>query len=297
LIVDNDMHSSSRPVAAIAVLDCMVQEHLKEGEKQRWMTNVVKPWYNSSELLADDVLCRANIFLRNFYEGTGGIKILLKAFETGSYAVFATMPSLTSLFFFQHLELKKLGCLQSGKAGSACAAGVAVAPVPLLHGFKLCVSSGGRFFHNADADRPTRNIPAVIQGLRCLAHLRDSDWETLGPVKSARKFLQEEEQCVGQSELLTSAQKQAGDECQTDLDTILVETQSLAAETSAVFARLHLNALETEVSEVTASATSDDIDTDDDIPDSSGLEDNSHEDSTILEESMLDAHDIPRSRP
>jgi len=221
LIVDNDMHSSSRPVAAIAVLDCMVQEHLKEGEKQRWMTNVVKPWYNSSELLADDVLCRANIFLRNFYEGTGGIKILLKAFETGSYAVFATMPSLTSLFFFQHLELKKLGCLQSGKAGSACAAGVAVAPAPLLHGFKLLASSGGCFFHTADTNRPTRNMPAIIQGLRCLAHLRDSDWETLGPVKTAREFLQEEqcvEQCVEQGELWASAQKKSEDECETARD-------------------------------------------------------------------------------
>jgi len=71
-------------------------------------------------------------------------------------------------------------------------------------------------------------------------------------------------------------------------------SNQFVAETSAVFALLHMSALETEVSEVTASATSDDINTDDDITDSSGLEDDSHQDSTILEESTLDAHDNPR---
>jgi len=216
-IVENDKHSSSRPVAAIAVLDCMVQEHLTEGEKQKWMAIVVRPWYESSDLHAHDVLRRANIFLRNSYEGIGGIKILLKAFENGSYAVFMTMPSLASLLFFQHLELRKLECMQSGKAGSASAAGVAVASASLLHGFKLCVSSGGRVFHTADTDRPTRNMPAIIQGLRCLAHLRDSDWEMLGPVKTARDFLQEE-QCVEQGELWANPPKNGEDECETARD-------------------------------------------------------------------------------
>jgi len=187
-IVENDEHRSSRPVAAIAVIDCMVKEHLAEGEKQRWTTDVVQPWYDSSDRHTDDVLRRANCFLRDSEEGFDGIMILLKAFDTGSYVVFMTMPSLASVLLFQHLELRKLGCMQSCNE----AAGAAGAPDPSLHGFQLFASSGRGVFHATDDDRPARNMPAIIQGLQCLKHLTELDWEMLGPVKSAREFLQAE---------------------------------------------------------------------------------------------------------
>jgi len=199
-IVEKDQHRNSRPVAAIAVIDSMVKEHLSEGEKHEWTTNVIQPWYDSSDLHTDDVLLRANNFVRDLEGGFGGIKILLKAFETGSYVVFMTMSSLASLLLFQLLELRNLRFVQSGKAEDA---GSSQAAEPLLHGFQLFASSEGGVFHATDADRPARNMP-IIQGLRCLAHLRDSDWETLGPVKTAREFLQEE-QCVEQDELLARA--------------------------------------------------------------------------------------------
>jgi len=54
-----------------------------------------------------------------------------------------------------------------------------------------------------------------------------------------------------------------------------------------------MNAHETEVLDVTASATSYDIHSDKDT--TSVSEDNSDDDSTILNEPTLDVHDIPRS--
>jgi len=208
-IVEHDKHRSSRPVAAIAVIDCMVKEHLAEGAKQRWTMDVVQPWYDSSDRHTDDVLRRANFFLRDSEEGFDGIKILLKAFDTGSYVVFMTMPSLASLLLFQHLELRKLGCMQSGKDETTGAAG---AFEPLLHGFQLFASSGRSIFHATDADRPARNMPAIIQGLRCLALLLDSDWDTLGPVKTAREFLQEEQR-IEQEEILAQTLKKSEHGC------------------------------------------------------------------------------------
>jgi len=63
--------------------------------------------------------------------------------------------------------------------------------------------------------------------------------------------------------------------------------------------RQRMNALETEVSAANSDyMDSDDdfiVDSDDDSKDSSGLEDNSLDDITILEEPTLNAHDIPRS--
>jgi len=54
-----------------------------------------------------------------------------------------------------------------------------------------------------------------------------------------------------------------------------------------------MNAHETEVSDVTASATSYNIHSDKDT--TSVSEDNSDDDSTILNEPTLDVHDFPRS--
>jgi len=187
LIVEKDEYRFSRPVAAIAVIDCMVQEYLAEGEKLEWTANVVKPWYDSRELKTEDVLRRANIFLR---KSINGIKILLKAFETGSYVVFMTMKPVASVLLFQHLELRKLGCMQAVKAASSSAAGAAGASLPSLYGFDLFASSGGRVSHAADADRSAPYMPAIIQGLRCLTHLRDAEWEMIGSVRTARQLFQ-----------------------------------------------------------------------------------------------------------
>lgn len=78
-----------------------------------------------------------------------------------------------------------------------------------------------------------------------------------------------------------------------------VEAQWFAAESSAVAERQRMNAPETEVSAANSDyMDSDDdfiVDSDDDSKDSSGLEDNSLDDITILEEPTLNAHDIPRS--
>jgi len=36
-------------------------------------------------------------------------------------------------------------------------------------------------------------LPTIIEGLRCLVHLPASDWTTLGPVKTARQLVADED--------------------------------------------------------------------------------------------------------
>ena len=107
--------------------------------------------------------------------------------------------------------------MQSGKSELNSIGGAAGAPEPLLCDFDHFVSSGGRVFHAAE--RPAQNMPAIMQGLRCLAHLPDLDWERLGPVTTAREFLQAESE-VERDE--SEAWQRPGDRAVGDVDGVLV---------------------------------------------------------------------------
>jgi hypothetical protein len=174
-------------VAAIAVVDIIVQEHLTRDDQTKWQTDVVKGWYESRDAGPEVFLLRANRFLR---ELIGSIQILQRAFETGSYVMYMTMSSVAALLLFEHLERSK--CMSDRKPEPVAAnAGDSES---LLPGFRLFVSSSGRVFSRDNvADMPASSVrPVIIQGLRCLAHLGAEEWQLLGPVQTAHMFMQEE---------------------------------------------------------------------------------------------------------
>ena len=123
-----------------------------------------------------------------------GITILKKVFEKGSYSMFMAMRPLAALLFFQHLELSKL-YMQGYAAACApesAAAGAGKDCSALLGGFGLFVSSGGRAFGVSAGDVPSpKAMPAIVQGLRCLEHLGQREWEMLGEVTTAGEMMLE----------------------------------------------------------------------------------------------------------
>jgi hypothetical protein len=181
-------------VGAITVVDCVVQQHLRYAELHEWKTELVHDWYVSCSDAPEAFLLRANTFLRRV--SIDGIRVLLKAFKTGSYAVYMKMSSMASLLVFERLEFTKHGCMlnmQGGKAdaASATSAGGNKCGRSPLHGFRLCVSSSGRVFKLSDDDMPAPGvIRMTVLGQRCLVHLEAEEWETIGPMLSARECVQ-----------------------------------------------------------------------------------------------------------
>ena len=103
----------SRPsVLAIAVIDCSVKQRLQRDTERLglWNKVVVKTWFESSNESPSEFLRRANKFLREEFKD---VFVPQEAvIDTGSYVMFITISSLASLMLFQHLEMRKLGCIK-----------------------------------------------------------------------------------------------------------------------------------------------------------------------------------------
>jgi hypothetical protein len=168
------------PVAAIAVVDCVVQ-HLLSGDESRllkWQVDVIKGWYDSSDESPNEFLTRANEYLQ---EETKEIKVLQVPSPTNSYVVFMVMNSLVSSLLFQHLQFTKFQNLYSTSADGRL----------LLYGFRLFVTSAGRVFNLDDADMPARSdVLTVVEGLKCLTQLPEIEWDMLGPFQAASEFVE-----------------------------------------------------------------------------------------------------------
>jgi len=175
-------------VASIAIIDHMVQDLLrnKPSSLKFWQENVVRSWYTTSDETVSDFLMRANDFLRLSIDSA---TLLLEGFEIQSYVAFMRMPRLAACLLFGYLETCKFEF-----ASSTGAAGGRGGRDALSHGFCTFVSSAGQVFSLTDADMPAQSaLPTIVEGLRCLAHLPASDWTTLGPVKTARQLVAEED--------------------------------------------------------------------------------------------------------
>jgi len=172
-------------VTSIAIIDHMVKNLLKNDtiRLKDWQDNVVKSWYTSDETVKD-FLVRSNDFLR---VSIGDANLLLEGFEIQSYIAFMQMPRLAACLLFGYLETFKLE-----SSSSVGAAGGRGGCDTLLHGFCTFASSAGQLFNLSGADMPARSaLTTVTQGLRCLSRLRASEWETLGPVMTARQLVQD----------------------------------------------------------------------------------------------------------
>jgi len=151
---------------------------MQKEAKQKWVDVVVNGWLSDDEP-ASEFLSRANTFLRQY--GIDTMNVFESVVKTQSYVAFMQMPSLTASLPFGYLESCKLAHVSSGSA---------VGSRTFLHGFSSFVSSAGRVFRMNNADMPARSaVPTIVEGLRCLAHLRDHNCEMLGPVMTVRALL------------------------------------------------------------------------------------------------------------
>jgi len=174
-------------VASIAIIDHVVQNLLRHNPSSLkfWQEDVVKSWYSTPDESASDFFRRANDFLCDSIDGA---TFLLEGFEIQSYVTFMRMPRLAACLLFGYLETCKFES-SSSIGGVGGPGGRDTWP----HGFCTFVSSTGQVFSLTDADMPAKGaLPTIVQGLQCLAHLTASDWETLGPVKTARHLVADE---------------------------------------------------------------------------------------------------------
>jgi len=151
---------------------------MQKEAKQKWVDFVVNGWLSDDEP-ASEFLSRANTFLRQYSIDT--MNVFESVVKTQSYVAFMQMPSLTASLLFGYLEICKLAHVSSGSA---------VGSRTFLHGFSSFVSSAGRVFRMNNTHMLARSaVPTIVEGLRCLAHLRDPNCEMLGPVMTARALL------------------------------------------------------------------------------------------------------------
>jgi Leucine-rich repeat (LRR) protein len=179
----------SKPFAAAIFVTDMMVRHSLGGHPESvllWQQAVVKSWFASGEE-ASAFLFRANVFFREHV--VNGTSVVTQVVETQSYVAFMRMTKLSSLLLFEYLDARKLEdtAVSGAKGGSSS----------LLHGFRMFVSSSRRVFSLTPADVPSLGArPTVLQGLRCLARLSAQAWELLGPMKTAREYVEEEAQAV-----------------------------------------------------------------------------------------------------
>jgi len=149
-----------------------------DKDKQKW-SDILQGWFDTDEPAAD-FFSRANRFLREHI--IDGICIFERVVKTKSYLALMKMTGLAACLFFGYLEARKLDM--------ASAAGAAGSSRALLHGFNSAVSSAGHTFSVSRADSPAGAWAVVVQGLRCVAHGVDADFNMLGPFKTAADFLE-----------------------------------------------------------------------------------------------------------
>jgi len=170
-------------IASIAIIDHMVQDLLKNNPDLKFrQDNVVRSWYTTSDDALSNLLRRANRFLNLQVEF---VDLLLKGFTIQSYVAFMRMSRLAACLLFGYLETCKFesSCLIGAAGGQG-------GRDTLSHGFCTFVSSAGQ----TDADMPAQSaLPTIVEGLQCLTHLPASDWTTLGPVKTARQLVADED--------------------------------------------------------------------------------------------------------
>jgi hypothetical protein len=165
---------------AVSLTDRMVELALggNDKDKQKW-SDILQGWFDTDEPAAD-FFSRANRFLREYI--MDGMCIFERVVKTKSYMALMKMTRLAACLFFGYLEARKLEM--------ASAAGAAGGSRALLHGFNSAVSSAGHTFSVSRADSPAGAWAVVVQGLRCVAHGVDADFNMLGPFKTAADFLQ-----------------------------------------------------------------------------------------------------------
>jgi len=175
-----ELACNKKYAAAIFVTDVMVRRHL-QGHADRdktWEQDIVDSWFENGETSLVFLL-RANRFLRkHFLDGICAVNNVVKI---QSYVAFLWTSRLASLLLFEYVKLRKFEDVST--AGAAKQRGGA--NHDWLQGLSSFVSSVGHVFRLSSADMPARSaVPTIVQGLRCLAHLRDPQWE----VKTARQF-------------------------------------------------------------------------------------------------------------
>jgi hypothetical protein len=205
--------------AAIFVTDVMVRHSLGGHPKSEllWQQDVVKNWFANGEG-ASAFLFRANKFLRE--NVINGISVVTQVVETQSYVAFMRMTKLSSLLLFEYLDTRKLEdtAVFGAKGGMGS----------LFHGFCMFVSSSRRVFSLAPADVPALGARAtVLQGLRCLARLSAQAWELLGPIKTAREYVEDTEDPTEKEVSTQSLQTQQQMNAQRRLHKVLFDIETL----------------------------------------------------------------------
>jgi hypothetical protein len=173
--------------AVIFVTDTMVRHslHWHAESVRMWRQDVVKNWFQNGED-ASAFLLRANMFLRKHL--VNGISVVTLVVETQSYVAFMRMTPLATILLFGYLEARKMDDTASGAAGGRSS---------LFQGFRMFVSSSKQVFSLTKADVPALGAkPTVFQGLRCLARLSGEAWALLGPMKTAREYVEKKAQVV-----------------------------------------------------------------------------------------------------
>jgi len=158
--------------AAVFVTAMMVRRHLQRHSEMfyKWEQDVVHGWFQNDDT-ASEFLDRANKFLRTQIDGIGVVTHVIKI---QSYVAFLRMSKIASLLLFEYVDVRK----SQDAAGTGAAKQRAGVSHELLRGFSSFVSSAGHVFRLSNADIPARSaIKTIIEGLRCLAHLGDPQWD------------------------------------------------------------------------------------------------------------------------
>jgi len=146
----------------------MVRRHLQRHAEmlRKWEQEVVHDWFGNAET-ASEFLDRANRFLQTQIDGIG---VVIHVIKIQSYVAFLRMSKIASLLLFEYVDVRK----SQDAAGTGAAKQRAGVSHDLLRGFSSFVSSAGHVFRLSNADIPARSaVKTIIEGLRCLAHLRD----------------------------------------------------------------------------------------------------------------------------
>jgi len=158
--------------AALFVTDMMVRRHLQRHAEmlRKWEQEVVHDWFGNAET-ASEFLDKANRFLQTQIDGIG---VVIHVIKIQSYVAFLRMSKIASLLLFEYVDVRK----SQDAAGTGAAKQRAGVSHDLLRGFSSFVSSAGHVFRLSNADIPARSaVKTIIEGLRCLAHLRDPQWD------------------------------------------------------------------------------------------------------------------------